>query len=57
MKRSSVVDLSDLAKKAEEISQLSAGISGESILWTAQMRSAVRGGKPLGGPRLEDSSD
>ena len=57
MKRSSVVDLSDLAKKAEEISQLSAGISGESILWTAQMRTAVRGGKPLGGPRLEDSSD
>jgi len=44
------------ANRSDGVSQMLAGIKGDvdSILWTAQMRSSVRGGKPLGGPRIED---
>ncbi|HLI80457.1 MAG TPA: hypothetical protein VKV03_10770 [Candidatus Binataceae bacterium] len=47
-----------VASRTDEVSQVVAGIKGraDSILWTAKMRPSVRGGKPLGGPRIDDQS-
>jgi hypothetical protein len=42
-----------------EIDRLASGIRGESdsVLWTANMRAAVRGGKPCGGNRIDSPID
>jgi len=56
--RQQVIDLNDLEQKhSAKIAQMSAAISGEAgcALWTTQMRSAIRGGKPLGSPRIKES--
>jgi hypothetical protein len=60
MERRMIIDLTKLAHEhSTEVSRILSGIVGETdcALWTSQMRSAVRGGKPLGGPRIEESAD
>jgi hypothetical protein len=57
MRRFRVIDLNILAQShSVEIAQMLAGIDGaaDCALWTLEMRSAVRGGKPLGGPRIKE---
>ena len=58
MERSRTIDLSALAKThSDEIGSMLAGIENPagSRLWTAQMRATLRGGKPLGDPRIEET--
>jgi hypothetical protein len=60
MERLCVIDLNDLSiSRSDEIARMMAAIekSADASLWTAQMRTSVRGGKPLGGPRIEDLPD
>jgi hypothetical protein len=59
MERPQVIDLSALAKNhSDEIGSMIAGIEHPARgLWTSQMRASVRGGKPLGEPRIEDQPD
>jgi hypothetical protein len=57
MHRRHVIDLNILAQShSAEIARMLAGIDGaaDCALWTAQMRSAIRGGKPLGDPRIKE---
>lgn len=58
MDRRQVIDLNNLAQKhSAEIAGMLAGIDGETdcALWTSEMRSTVRGGKPNGLLRIEES--
>jgi hypothetical protein len=60
MEQPRTINLNALAKNhSDEIGSMIAGIENpaDSRLWTAQMRAAVRGGKPLGDPRIEDAPD
>jgi hypothetical protein len=60
MDRSRVVDLNSLARShSADLARMTDGIRGEAgvLLWTSELRTAVRGGKPLGGPHIEDSPD
>lgn len=60
MDKPCTINLSELAKHhSDEIGSMIAGIEHptDSRLWTAQMRATVRGGKPLGDPRLEAARD
>ena len=60
MDRPRVIDLNSLARRHwADLARMADGIRGEAgvLLWTSELRSAVRGGKPLGGPHIEDSPD
>ena len=51
------IDLASIAAdRSAEVSDLIAAINGDPrrALWTSEFRTAVRGGKPLVGPRIEE---
>ena len=57
MDKRHIIDLNNLEQNhCDEIDQMLSCISGNSTstLWTAKMRPANRGGKPLGSPRIEE---
>jgi hypothetical protein len=60
MDRPYVIDLNDLSiGHSDEIARMMAAIdkSADHSLWTARLRTSVRGGKPLGGaPLIDDQS-
>jgi hypothetical protein len=58
MDRRQVIDLNNLAQNhSAEIARMLAGIDGKAdcALWTSEMRSTVRGGKPIGIRWIEES--
>ena len=65
MDRGKVISLNSLTRShSEDIDQMLSAIRGnsDSILWTAEMRAAVRGGKVMGvslidAAMLEESAD
>jgi hypothetical protein len=59
MNRGKVISLDRLTRShCSEIDQMLAGIRGDegSTLWTAELRAAMRGGKPCGLSRVKDMS-
>ena len=60
MDRGRVISLSNLTlSHGDEIDMMLTAIDGnpESPLWTAEMRAATRGGKPLGIPTVSDNKN
>jgi hypothetical protein len=54
---SKTVDLTRIVtNRSAEVSDMIAAINGDPgrVLWTSEFRTAVRGGKPLVGPRIEE---